>query len=66
MFRRLRSLPRKFVAFRVIAFLVGLLYLVVMTDTSQILRTAFSAIEKLEEARQLTLSNEPTLKPQDK
>lgn len=66
MFRRLRSSPKKLVAFRVVAFLFGLLYLVVVTDTPQILRTAFNAIEKLEEARQLTLGNEPTLTPQDK
>ena len=63
MFRRLGSWPKKIVAFRVVAFLFGLLYLVVVTDTPQILRTAFSAIEKLEEARQLTLGNELTSKP---
>jgi hypothetical protein len=39
-FRRLRSAPPKFIAFRVACFVVGLGYVLLTTETAQVARTA--------------------------
>ena len=45
--RRLRATPRKFVGFRVIAFSVGMMYVLATTATIQTIGIAFSALSEI-------------------
>lgn len=65
-FRRLRSAPRSVIGLRVVAFILGLTYLLVATDVVSIMGAAVGSIKEISAAFQEALENTPELILQDK
>lgn len=65
MFRRLRSAPRKLIAFRVFAFAVGLLFVLATTSTIQTVRSALEVVAWVGETIRTISGTTPTFKKQE-
>lgn len=66
MFRRMRALPPKFIALRVVCIVVGAGYVLATTETVQVLRAAFALTKELGAGVQANLfTRQPQPKKQE-
>jgi len=63
---RLRLMPRKLIGFRIVAFAVGLIFVLATTDTIQTVGLAFDAMSHFSKTIQDISSTNPTLKKQER